>query len=148
MQYTYSIITKSDSLQNKHLIFMRWKVIYCEYFPPYILIHSHFISLLSSSKPDQPRFKTLSLTTPYPISQLYRFSKTNELKMSPIQTPIRVGIIGLGIGDADFAAGLWAVKAHLPYLLASPHYTIAASTQTPSAFPFLIRIFLELQYPL
>jgi len=53
--------------------------------------------------------------------------------MSPLPNPIRVGIIGLGIGDGDFAAGLWAAKAHLPYLVASPHYTITAISNSSVA---------------
>ena len=46
--------------------------------------------------------------------------------MSSNASPIRVGIIGLGIGNADFAPGLWAATAHLPYLQASPAYRITA----------------------
>jgi predicted dehydrogenase len=41
-------------------------------------------------------------------------------------TSIRVGLIGLGLGTADLAPGLWGAKAHLPYLLASPKYQLVA----------------------
>jgi predicted dehydrogenase len=47
-------------------------------------------------------------------------------KMSSNTAPIRVGIIGLGIPEADFAPGAWAAKAHFPYLQASPAYRITA----------------------
>jgi predicted dehydrogenase len=42
--------------------------------------------------------------------------------------PIRVGIIGLASGTEVTASpgGGWASSAHLPYLLASPHYEIVA----------------------
>lgn len=40
--------------------------------------------------------------------------------------PIRVGIIGLAGHNQAFAAGMWAVQAHLPSLLASPSYEIVA----------------------
>ncbi|KAH7083433.1 NAD-P-binding protein, partial [Paraphoma chrysanthemicola] len=46
-----------------------------------------------------------------------------------MMAPIRVGIIGLSSTPADVSAGSagsWAAMAHLPYLLASPSYTITA----------------------
>lgn len=48
-------------------------------------------------------------------------------------SPIRVGIIGLGKGKGDLVPGLWAAKAHLPYLLASPHYKITAVSNSTTA---------------
>ncbi|TVY90117.1 Galactose/lactose metabolism regulatory protein [Lachnellula willkommii] len=41
-------------------------------------------------------------------------------------SPIRVGIIGLGISESDLTPGLWAAKAHLPYLQASSAFRITA----------------------
>lgn len=46
--------------------------------------------------------------------------------MSSNTSPIRVGIIGLGISQSDFTPGLWAAKAHFPYLQASPAFRITA----------------------
>lgn len=41
--------------------------------------------------------------------------------------PIRVGLIGLsGAPPSEYEGTNWALSAHLPYLLASPHYTITA----------------------
>jgi predicted dehydrogenase len=40
--------------------------------------------------------------------------------------PIRIGIIGLGRGSGDLVPGIWAARAHLPYLLASPNYKVVA----------------------
>ncbi|RFU30816.1 hypothetical protein B7463_g5527, partial [Scytalidium lignicola] len=42
--------------------------------------------------------------------------------------PIRVGLIGLSqqSGQGEIGPGTWAVRAHLPYLLASPKYEIVA----------------------
>ncbi|KAH8810712.1 putative oxidoreductase [Xylogone sp. PMI_703] len=41
-------------------------------------------------------------------------------------SPIRVGLIGLGRETGGSAVGVWAIKTHLPYLLASPKYEIVA----------------------
>ncbi|KAF4635446.1 hypothetical protein G7Y89_g2656 [Cudoniella acicularis] len=41
-------------------------------------------------------------------------------------SPIRVGIIGLGRAEGEMVPGVWAARAHLPYLLASPHFTVTA----------------------
>ncbi|PVH78021.1 NAD-P-binding protein [Cadophora sp. DSE1049] len=47
--------------------------------------------------------------------------------MSSQPKPIRVALIGLSSTPADEYEGTnWAASAHLPYLLASPHYEIAA----------------------
>ncbi|KAJ6145561.1 hypothetical protein N7470_009456 [Penicillium chermesinum] len=40
--------------------------------------------------------------------------------------PIRVGLIGLSSTSTSFAAGAWAAKAHLPWLLKSPDYKLVA----------------------
>lgn len=41
-------------------------------------------------------------------------------------SPIRVGILGLGRGTGALVPGLWAAQAHVPYLNASPSFTIVA----------------------
>ena len=46
--------------------------------------------------------------------------------MSSNTAPIRVGIVGLSTADGEVAPGLWAAKAHLPYLLASASHRITA----------------------
>ncbi|KAG4410591.1 hypothetical protein IFR04_016277 [Cadophora malorum] len=43
--------------------------------------------------------------------------------MSP---PIRVGLVGLGKGSLQMGPGVWGASVHLPYLLASPKYTLVA----------------------
>jgi predicted dehydrogenase len=43
-----------------------------------------------------------------------------------MSSPIRIGIIGLGKATGNMVPGLWAGKAHLPYLLASPKYQVVA----------------------
>ena len=43
-----------------------------------------------------------------------------------MSSPIRVGLIGLGRGTGTMKPGLWAAQAHLPYLLASPNFRVAA----------------------
>ncbi|KAH8679906.1 hypothetical protein BGZ60DRAFT_428200 [Tricladium varicosporioides] len=51
-----------------------------------------------------------------------------------MSSPIRVGILGLGRGgNSMMVPGLWAVKAHLPYLLASPHFTVTAISNSSTA---------------
>lgn len=41
-------------------------------------------------------------------------------------SPIRIGILGLSKGTGALVPGVWAARAHLPYLLASPKYQIVA----------------------
>lgn len=41
-------------------------------------------------------------------------------------SPTRVAIIGLGIGEGDFTAGLWAAHVHLPYFINSPDFEVVA----------------------
>ena len=41
-------------------------------------------------------------------------------------SPIRVGLIGLSTSTDPLAPGMWATTAHLPSILASPNYTLAA----------------------
>lgn len=41
-------------------------------------------------------------------------------------SPIRVGIIGLGAKAGSMVPGVWAARAHLPYLVSSPDYLITA----------------------
>ncbi len=43
-----------------------------------------------------------------------------------MSSPIRVGLIGLGKGPISFGPGVWGAAVHLPYLLASPKYTLVA----------------------
>jgi predicted dehydrogenase len=50
-----------------------------------------------------------------------------------MSSPIRVGLIGLGKGTADNAPGLWGSRAHLPFLLASPAYTVTAICNSSTA---------------
>ncbi|TVY83515.1 Galactose/lactose metabolism regulatory protein GAL80 [Lachnellula suecica] len=53
--------------------------------------------------------------------------------MASTKAPTRVGIIGLGFSDSTFGPGLWAGSAHVPYLLASPDYTITAICNSTTA---------------
>lgn len=48
--------------------------------------------------------------------------------------PIRIGLIGLSGAPPDKYEGVsWTPSAHLPYLLASPHYEIVALLNTSVA---------------
>lgn len=47
--------------------------------------------------------------------------------------PIRVGLIGLTSATSEQEGTSWAVSAHLPYLLKSPHYTITALLNSSKA---------------
>ena len=41
-------------------------------------------------------------------------------------TPTRIGLIGLSTSSNAWAPGAWAVQAHLPLFVSSPHYEIVA----------------------
>ena len=41
-------------------------------------------------------------------------------------SPIRVGLIGLSTSSNPLAPGMWATMSHLPAIVASPHYKLAA----------------------
>ncbi|PVH83417.1 putative oxidoreductase [Cadophora sp. DSE1049] len=41
-------------------------------------------------------------------------------------SPIRIGLVGLGKGPLQMGPGIWGASVHLPYLLASPKYTLVA----------------------
>lgn len=43
-----------------------------------------------------------------------------------MSSPIRVGLVGLGKGPMNLGPGVWGAAVHLPYLLASPKYTLVA----------------------
>jgi predicted dehydrogenase len=48
--------------------------------------------------------------------------------------PIRTALIGLsGAPPSNYEGTNWAANAHLPYLMASPHYTIVALLNSTAA---------------
>ncbi|KUJ24334.1 putative oxidoreductase [Mollisia scopiformis] len=47
--------------------------------------------------------------------------------------PIRIGLIGLGRQTGHNVPGLWAMMAHLPFLLSSPKYQITAVANSTTA---------------
>jgi len=62
--------------------------------------------------------------------------------MSSPSKPIRVALIGLSSTPADLYEGTnWAASAHLPYLLKSPHFEIAAllNSTTESAHQSILK---------
>jgi predicted dehydrogenase len=50
-----------------------------------------------------------------------------------MSSPIRVGLVGLGKGTANNVPGFWGSTAHLPFLLASPAYTVTAICNSSAA---------------
>lgn len=79
----------------------------------------HFVSLVS-------KFNTSITKTLLIISRHNSFSELPTPPLSPMSSPIRVGLVGLGQTTAELVPGGWGAKAHLPYLLSSPKYQLVA----------------------